>query len=447
VNPDWLTLFPAPLRKRLEGRAGIHAVLANSGWLMADNLLRMLLAVLVGAWVARYLGPEQFGELAYILAFVAFFQAFSVLGLDGLTVRDIATERGRAPAVLGTVFRLRLGAAVMGWAAACGLVAWMRPGDSATLLLVAIVAAGMLFQTADVVDLWFQSQTQSRRSVLAKLPAYLLSNAARIALVLAEAPLWAFAAVQVLDTGLAALFLSGAYRRFRAAGTWAWDSALARSLLQQCWPFMLSALAVIVYMRIDQIMLREMVGEHEVGIYSAALPFSQAWHFIPITICASLLPTLSRNHADDRALFFLRLQRLFTAFAWAAIALAAALALTANWLVTLLLGPAYEESARVLALHVVTNVFLFLGVAQGQWILNERRSQVALIKNVAGALANVLANLVLIPRYGAMGAALAAVIAQAVSSVFSNWILAPEIFSMQMHAIFPIRQLSRAARS
>jgi O-antigen/teichoic acid export membrane protein len=446
LNSAWLRYLPAPLRKRLEGRLGMQAVLANSGWLMADKVLRVILGVLVGAWVARFLGPGQFGELAYVLAFVAFFQAFSVLGLEGLTVRDIARDRARAGVVLGTVFRLRLGAACIGWLLACGLIWALLPGDTTTLLLVAIVAASMLFQTADVIDLWFQSQTQSRRTVLAKATAFLLSSGAKVALILAGAPLWAFAAVQLLDTSLAALFLALVYRGLPAHDAWKWNSAVAASLLKQSWPFMVSGLAVMTYMRIDQIMLRQLVGEHEVGIYSAALPFSQAFHFIPMMICASLLPMLSRLHADNRDLFYARLQRLFTVFAWSAIALVAALVLASNWLVTILLGTAYEQSARVLSLHAVTNIFIFLGVAQGQWILNERRSQVSLIKTLVGAAANILANLMLIPRYGAMGAALAAVIAQAIATVFSNLALAPQIFRMQMRAFFPIRIATRTAR-
>lgn len=428
------------------GRIGMQAVLANSGWLMAEKVLRMILGILVGAWVARFLGPEQFGELAYVLAFVAFSQAFSLLGLEGLTVRDIAKDRARAGAVLGTVFRLRLAAACVGWLLACGLIWALLPGDTTTLLLAAIVAAGMLFQTADVIDLWFQSQVQSRRTVLAKVAAFLLSSAAKVALILTGAPLWAFAAVQVLDTSLAALFLVRAYHRFPAHDAWKWNSALAANLLRQSWPFMLSGLAVITYMRIDQIMLRALASEHEVGIYSAALPFSQAFHFIPMTICSSLLPILSRTHADNRELFFARLQVLFTAFAWSAIALVIVLALASSWVVAILLGPAYEQTARVLSLHAVTNIFIFLGVAQGQWILNERRSQVSLIRTVVGAMANILANLILIPRHGAMGAALAAIIAQAMAAVFSNLILAPQIFRMQMRAFFPIRLVTRTAQ-
>ncbi|MDH3318980.1 MAG: flippase [Betaproteobacteria bacterium] len=433
-GPAWLRNLPAFLRRHLESRPAVQAVLANSGWLMAEKVLRMIFGVLVGAWVARYLGPQQFGALAYVLAFVAFFQALSLLGLEGLTVREIAQGPARAGAVLGTVFRLRLGASGLGLFLACGLAWALRPGDADTLLLVAIVAAGMLLQSAEVIDLWFQSQTQSRRAVLARAAAFLLASAARVALVLAAAPLWAFAAVQLLDTGLAALLLARAYRRFPTRDAWIWSPTAARALLTQSWPFLLSALAVITYMRIDQIMLRELAGEREVGIYSAALPFSQAFHFLPVVVCASLLPVLSRLHAEDRGRFYARLQQLFTIFAWSAIALVVALALASHWLVALLLGAAYEQSARVLALHAVTNVFVFLGVAQSQWILIEHRSLIALARTLAGAAANVFANLMLIPRYGALGAAAAAVIAQAVAAVLSNLVLAPQLFRMQVRA-------------
>jgi Na+-driven multidrug efflux pump len=100
----------------------------------------------------------------------------------------------------------------------------------------------------------------------------------------------------------------------------------------------------------------------------------------------------------------------------------------------------------VLSLHAATNVFIFLGVAQGQWILNEQRSRLALLRTAVGALANVLANLALIPRYGAVGAALAAVLAQALAAVLSNSVLAPQIFRMQLRAFFPLHYLRRAAR-
>ena len=88
LDPGWVRFLPASLRQRLAGRVNLHAVIHNSGWLMFDKLVRMLLGLVVGAWVARYLGPESFGELAYVLAYVAFFQAIANLGIDGIIVRE-----------------------------------------------------------------------------------------------------------------------------------------------------------------------------------------------------------------------------------------------------------------------------------------------------------------------------------------------------------------------
>jgi O-antigen/teichoic acid export membrane protein len=432
MNAPWLRLLPAFLRQRLESRFNFQAVVANTGWLMTDKLLRIVVGLLVGAWVARYLGPEQYGELAYALAFIAFFQVVANLGLDGLVVRDIAQDRAKAAVILGTTFRLRLAATFLGWVAACGLMVVVRPGDTTALLLVALIGAGMLFQPADTIDLWFQSQIQSRRTVVAKATAHLLANGAKVGLILVDAPLWTFAVAQSIETALAAILLALAYRHFRADHNWRWNWPVARELLLRSWPLMLSGLSIIIYMRIDQIMLREMVGEKELGIYSAALPFSQVWHFLPMTICASVLPTLSRLHAENTEQFYRRLQQLFSFLAWLAIAIVIGMVLIADWIVAGLLGSAYQESAAVLMVHVTTNVFIFLGVAQGQWILSENKTRVAFIQTALGAAVNIAVNLILIPRWGALGAAIAAVAGQALSAVLSNLLLAPRIFCMQL---------------
>jgi PST family polysaccharide transporter len=382
------------------------------------------------------LGPETFGELSYVLAFVAFFQVFSTLGLDGLAVRDIAQNQSAAGAILGTVLRLRLAAAVASFAMACLLIQVLRPGDSGALLLVGIVATGMLFQTADVIDLWFQGQSQNRRATVARATSYFASNGTKVVLILTKAPLWAFAAAQVLELALVSLFLFLAYRAFRAKGPWQWDKSIAKSLVHQSWPLLLSGLSIIVYLRIDQVMLRELAGERELGIYSAALPFSQALSIIPVAVCASLLPTLSRNYSDDPALFWSRLQKLFTVLAWASILLVAALYLSARWLVATLLGDAYAPSAEVLSVLALTNIFIFLGVVQTQWILIERRTGLAFSRTALGATVSVISNSFLIPLYGAQGAAYSALLAQFIAAFACNIFLAPQILRMQTRALF-----------
>lgn len=107
-NPFWFRYTPEFIRSRLEGRFNLHAIIHNTGWLLGDKVLRLGMGLIVGAWVARYLGPSQYGELSYVLAFVAFFQVIAQLGFDGIAIRDMARDRESSPVILGTVFRLRL---------------------------------------------------------------------------------------------------------------------------------------------------------------------------------------------------------------------------------------------------------------------------------------------------------------------------------------------------
>jgi PST family polysaccharide transporter len=94
-QPKWLKILPTKLSQRLSGNHNLLAAINNSGWLMFDKLIRLLLGLLVSAWVARYLGPAQYGELAYVLAYLAFFQAVAVLGMDAKDEYDKAYSSKR----------------------------------------------------------------------------------------------------------------------------------------------------------------------------------------------------------------------------------------------------------------------------------------------------------------------------------------------------------------
>lgn len=436
MNRAWVKWLPAFFRMRIEHRPSLQSILANTVWLMADNVLRMMLGVFVGAWVARYLGPKQFGELTYVLAFVAFFQAIGKLGLDSIVIRDLARDIDVAPAILGTSLRLRLITGLACWAAAIGGMALLRPGDATTLLLVAIVASTVVFQAVDTIDLWFQSRTQSKLTVIAKTSAVTLASLIRVALILAGAPLVIFAIVTPIEAALAMLALVWVYRRYPTPIGWTWRVEQARQLLHEAWPFLLSGIMILIYMRIDQIMLREMVGEYDLGIYSAALPLSTAWYFIPMAICASVAPALARKKIRSEVEYMVALERLFSLMWWYSLPLSVGIAILAKLLIGLLYGTAYTASTAVLAVHVFSNVPVGLGVAQSQWIANERRNTFALYRTILGAISNILLNLIFIPEHGAMGAAVATVLSQIIAAIISNLFMEPRMLLTQIRCLF-----------
>ena len=114
-------------------------------------------------------------------------------------------------------------------------------------------------------------------------------------------------------------------------------------------------------------------------------------------------------------------------------------ALASHLIIQLLYSNAYSGAAPVLAVHISASVFVFLGVAQSPWDLSRNMLKLSLYRTLAGAVINVLMNLYLIPRYSAMGAAIATVVAYAVSAVFANALSARTrpIFFMQLRSFLP----------
>jgi O-antigen/teichoic acid export membrane protein len=431
-NPHWIFYLPKSLRDRLLGRNSLLSVIHNSGWLLVDKMMRAILGLLVAAWVARYLGPSQFGELAYCIAFVAIFQSISLLGLDGIAVREIVGDGKHPGVILGTIFRMRFAAGLICWVTVTLLYGLSNNLQLDSFLLGALVAGGLIFQSADTIDLWFQSQLQSKRTVLAKLLAYLISNGLKVALILLEAPILAFAGAIMFEAMLNSLMLYLSYRRFPTLKSWEYSLLASKKLLSESWPYILSTVSIVIYMRIDQIMIKSLLDEKSLGLYAAIIPLSSFWNVLPMILCMSVAPYIAKIKNSDNVKFEIIMLKLFrAALIFSVLAILVTLLLSKP-VISLLYGPAYEGAADILNIYVFTNAPIFLGVVQGLWFINHKKPHLALLQTISGALFSIFGNLLLIPVFGLKGAALTAVIAQLISSVLINFIFWRELFYLQI---------------
>jgi O-antigen/teichoic acid export membrane protein len=200
---------------------------------------------------------------------------------------------------------------------------------------------------------------------------------------------------------------------------WRFGRVRARELFGEAWPLVFAALGAVLYLRIDQVMLGQMTSSREVGIYAAASRLSEVWYFIPVLIVASTFPYLLRLRAADRKSYSARLQQLYDLLAWLGLTVAVGVSMAAPWLVTFLFGDDYLESSPILQVHVWAAVFIFMRAAFSKWLIAERLLAYSLVTQGTGAVVNILANLVLIPLWGGMGAAWATLISYAVASYFA----------------------------
>jgi PST family polysaccharide transporter len=311
------------------------------------------------------------------------------------------------------------------WALSVVVAYALSPGQYNTVLLVAIVGCGALFQAADTIDLWFQSRQESRRTVIPKVLAHLLSNGLRVLAIVLNAPIEVFAALVAIELATAALFLSLSYRRSATAMRWTWSTSRAAALLAESWPLLLSGVAVMVYFRIDQVALGHFRGSSELGIYAAALTLAEAWNFIPMIVAISVAPTLSRLRAADPLLYQVRFDQILRVVGLGTLSIATVTAIASPWLIDIFFGEPYARSVDVLRIAVFALPFLSLGVITSLWLINEGMTKVALGRTVFGAFIKIIATVMLVPYYGAIGAAIATVITQFCAALLFHAFLKP----------------------
>jgi PST family polysaccharide transporter len=445
-----MALIPAFIRRRIEHRPNLLKIVDNIGWLFFDKILRMGVGLLIGVWIARYLGPEQFGLLNFTVALIGLFGALAAMGLQGIVVRDIVQNPACREDTLGSAALLQLLGGAAAYTLLLATVFYLRPQDVLSQLVAAILGAVVLLKAFEVAGYWFESQVQSKYTVWVQNAAFLIFAGIKAVLILTGASLISFVWAMLAEAFVVALAMTLALNRFGPPlSSLRISYRRCCALLKAGWPLMLSSIAVMIYMKIDQIMIGQMLGNDAVGIYSAAARFSEIWYFIATAVAASVLPAILEAKKNNEAQYRQRLQALFDLMTWIAIIVALPVTFFATPLVTMLFGADYSEAGGVLAIHVWATVFVFLGVAGGNWFLAENQQLISLQRTALGAAVNVLLNIVLIPMLGVVGAAWATLISYAVAAMLSDAMqhATRDMFMMKLKSFSLLSSFDRLTRS
>ncbi|MBC6429491.1 flippase [Nostoc sp. HG1] len=406
---------------KFKSRSGLRAIIANTGWLFADRILRMGASLVVGVWVARYLGVQQYGLFNYALAFVSLFSPIFALGLDEVVVRHIVRQSSNKEEILGTTFWLKFLGGIASVLLAVSTMFILGEHEILKIWLVAILGMAGIFRATDTIEVWFQSQVQSKYPVIAKNIAFLLNTTIKIALILTKAPLLAFAWVTLAEFAMSAIGLLIVYQvKGSSLWLWRWSFSAAKTLLKESLPLIFSGFAVLIYMRIDQVMLGQMLGNSEVGIYSAAVRVSEIWYFIPAAIVSSVAPSIYAAKEKSESLYYQRIGKLLSLMTCISFAIALPMTFLSDKIIMVMFGSGYAEAGSILAVHIWTSLFVFMGLATSPWFIAEGLNHVSLGKTLFGAILNIILNLFLIPRYAGLGSAIATIISQAAATFLCN---------------------------
>lgn len=404
------------INSKLEQHSNLKKILINMGWLSFDRLFQLFISFVVVIWVIRYLGPEQFGLLSYSWAFTGLFSAFTFSCIGNILLRDLIKFEDRRNELLGTSFVILLSAGVVCFLLSILTAFLLNPSDWFLVLLVGISAFSFIINGFSIIDYWFQSKVQSKYVVLSRNIMLVLVSLIKISLILLNSPLIYFAIVSLLEVLFFSIGLIYFYsKKNESIFNWRFKFKLALSLIKESWPLIFSGLAMSIYMRIDQVMLGQMLDMSSVGVYSVAVKLTEFANFIPGILISSLLPAIVLAQTKNKDLYLSRFRKLYGVLFIISIGFTLILALFSPQIIVLLYGEEYIGASPVLFIYAWSMIPLFLSIALAQYFVIEKKIKFSFYTTVIGAGLNILLNLLLIPHFGVIGAAIATVVSYSIS--------------------------------
>lgn len=383
----------------------------NMLWLSGDSIIRMGLGFLVSVWLARYMGPDQFGIFNYALAMIAIYTAVASLGMNGVVVRELVRTPDQASVIMGSSFVLQIVGSILASLLVIASTMILRPNEWSVILIVLVMVPSVLLRSTDIIKYWFESVISAKYTVIAQNIAFVTSSALKIGTILLGGSYVIIAVTVTVEALIVALLLIYLYRRKKINIVWQFDFSTAKKLLSQSWPLILSGLALMLYMRVDQIMIGNMVDNAAVGIYSVAVKMVEVWYFFPVAIVSSLFPKIIKEKEISEERYNERMQFLYDIMVVAGVGLAIVVTILSDYIISLFYGSQYAEASRLIKIYAWVSIFYFLSSASGRWYINEGLQVYALTRNIMGLAIAISLNFILIPKFGSEGAAFATLVA------------------------------------
>ncbi len=411
------------------GSAAFKKYFFNTSWLLTERTIRLIINFVVQILIIRYLGPSNFGLLSYALSFVAILSAIATLGLESLITRELVNHPEKENEILGTALGLRLLGAISSVVLII-LLSLLIEDSSLVRSLIIIIGFSTLFQSFYIIDFYFQSKVLAKFSAYVYMISTILISLFKIGLIIVKASLIYFAITYLLESIILAIgFVLFYVLNIGKSKSillsikssilkWKFKLQFGKNLLYDSWPLLFASIAIMIYMRIDQLMLKYMLDETQVGYYASAVKLCESWYFVSMAITNSLFPAILNARKNSNKLYLNRLKKLYDLLAWIAIGLAIPVTIFSNPIIEILYGSEFIPASIVLTIYIWASVPTFLGVASSQYLIAENFTKLSFYRTLIGMIVNIILNLIFIPIWGITGSAVATLISYSAATFF-----------------------------
>lgn len=388
----------------------------NLGFLLSDNVIKLVIGFFISIFIARYLGSENLGKVNYVIAFLGFYEILIIFGMDVTLTKEIGLNLESGNKIISSIIIFRIVMFLVTlpfWI----LLFFMFGNSDTKLNIIFYLSLINIFLTIFLVPKnYYQAMSLNKYDVMASQIGYIIAAFLKIFFVYFHGNVYTYVLITVGEKLIYIVLIWFFYlkkEKFR----FELDKFFLKKIIKESFPLLLVSVSIFIYMKIDQLMVGKMLGMKQVGVYSIGVKLAELVYFIPMAVSTAYFPKILHSKKEKTIAEYenevVKLGRInvFICFIFSLGA-----TLFGKEFVKLVYGVEYIKSGEVFVIYSWASIFVALGVSHGNYMVIEEKNKYSFNATILGAIMNVILNYVLIPKYGIIGTSYATVISQWISS-------------------------------
>ncbi|MFV8463732.1 flippase, partial [Vibrio campbellii] len=373
-----------------------NQVIENILYLFFDKIIKLLLYGILIVSITRYLGPERFGIYSYSLAIIMILSSVSTLGLKGIVIREVIKRSESSSLLLSqsiiliTAFTSFLYFLTVLFAQTQG-----REEVKIALILLGIV---LIFKSSEVVRYYFEAKIKSKKCVIIDTLVNLIFTSLKLCFIYFDFGFNYLLALFSFEYLIHGMLILSLVKKESITIDLTFNKVESLYLIKSSWPLIISSASWVIYTKMDQLMVKNILGFESSGLYSSAIQLSEFLVFIPTIIAFSIIPKIeSYTNESSKTSSYQSLYNLVTG-----ISLLMSLLLTffSEEIIVILYGNEYIEASKVLVISSWSLVFFSFAIVSGQYLVYRDLQKITMYRHLFGLVLNGVLNYFLLIHVG-----------------------------------------------
>nr|WP_319372586.1 flippase [uncultured Methanobacterium sp.] len=410
-------------------------IVKNTSVLLISQVLSFLLAFFYTIYYANYLGAAGFGTLSAALALAGILTIFTDLGLSALTVREVARDKTLASKYIGntTIIKLIFSGLTL---LATFLIVQLFVHDHTSATVIYIITIALIFNViSGTFSAVFQAYEEMEYQSVATVLNSILMFAGVYIAIFYNSNIMAFAMVYLIINFIILLFNVVICLWKFVVPKFEIDFKFWKALIMEAYPLAIASIFALIAFKIDTIMLAFISGDVATGLYSAAYKLLEALMFIPSVYATALLPVFSKFHVSSQDSLKFSYYKSFKYLSMLGIPIAVGTTLLADQIILFIYRTGYTEATVILQILIWAIPIIFVSYVLGASITSINKQHETVRISFLCMVLNIVLNLLLIRKYGYIGAAVVTVITELSLFLFYFHLISKHVCKIKLREV------------